>query len=181
MQQRQHLKHSDYPTGSTFTNTDVHVLQHTVNIDALPEQLTGTRGTHSSLGNHGASQASDYNQQKSGSYEQNSTASASMVRPGEQHKHQRYSQQRSHELATGATVYQSSNMTHQSSTQGRVPTNSNALKRGSNLSASGVHQAPNGGGPDVSRSTTDRRGHQKPHRPGTNNLHSRVWGDIFRC
>ena len=35
------------------------------------------------------------------------------------------------------------------------------------MTASGVLQTPNGGGSqEVSRSSLDRRGHLKPHRPG---------------
>ena len=170
IQQRQHLKDRDHHTGTVPPNSDIHVLQHTVNIDAMPDQLpwiAAARGMHGNLGQQGAPHGSHYNQQKESPYQQNVTASVQATGSGDQQRHQRHLQQRPHEVVASTGTSQPSNILQQPSIHGRISSGSNAPGRGSNLSVSGVLQTPNGGGSqEGSRSSHERRGHQKPHRPG---------------
>ena len=157
---RQHLKDRD-PMGPMPANPEVHVLHQTISIDSGPGQLPRGRGVHGSAGSHGASLGPPYNQQKNSVYQQGPIASVHATGSGEQ-RHQRYSQSRSHEPG-GDSAYQTSTLIHQSSAQGR---GSGDIERSSNLSISGSHQPANGGALELSRSSSDKRGHPKPHRPG---------------
>ena len=157
VQQRQHQKDRDHPS----TNQDIHILQHTVNIDTIPEQIPGARGTHSSQGSQGGSYSSYYSPQKTSPYQQNSSVSVHVAGSGEQLRHQRFSQQKPHELVAGSTNYQSTN-TPIMPNQGR----GSLISVHKEAQDSSMAQASNGCTQDFIRSSYDRKGHQKPHRPG---------------
>ena len=160
VQQRQHQKDRDHPS----TNPDVHILQHTVNIDTIPEQIPGARGTHSSQGSQGGSYSSLYSPQKTSPYQQNSSVSVHVAGSGEQLRHQGFSQLKPHELVAGSINYQSTN-THQMPTHGRGSLSS-AHNKEAQMQGGSTLQASNGGTHEFSRSSYERKGHQKPHRPG---------------
>ena len=162
IQQRQHLRDRDPHT----TNSDVHVLQHTVNIETVQDQLPGTRGVHGSVLPHGV----QYNHQKTSPYQQNPTASVHSSGSGEPSRHQRYLPQRTHEHVVGAGSYAPNTAQQQPPIQGRI--SNSAQNRGSNSTGSAA-LAPNGGDQEATRSSSEKRGLQKPHRPGM--LKARFW------
>ena len=108
IQQRQHLKDRDpHPTSS-----DVHVLQHTINIDTVPDPSSGARGLHGPAIPHGLPHGLQYHQQKTSPYQQSQTGSVHSAVSGEQSRHQRYMQQRTQEQA-GANSYPPTNILQQ--------------------------------------------------------------------
>ena len=172
IKKRQHQKDREHPTMAS--NSDIRILQHTINIDQMPDHLPGTRagGTHGSFMPQ-AGAPTIYNIQKTGTYQQNMPASvlAAGAMAQAQQKHQRQ-HPRPHDLAASSSQ-SSNNMLPQTSAHGRIPGDNTAQgTRGSNLSVSGAQiQTPNGGGgPEATRYSQQRRGHQKPHRPGKTKL-----------
>ena len=155
VQQRQHLKDRDPHS----TNSDVHVLQHTINIEAIQDQLPGSRGVHGSVLPHGL----QYNHQKASPYHQNPTSSVHSAGSGESSRHPSHLPQRTHDRALGSGSYVPNTVQQQPPTHGRI-TNS-GLNRGSNPTGLAA-LAPNGGDQETTRSSSEKRGLQKPHRPG---------------
>ena len=158
VQMRQHQKDRDYLP----PNPDVHVLQHTVNIDTIPDQIPGAQGSHTAQGSQGGSYSSYYSPDKTSPYNQNSSISVNVAGSSEQPRHQRFPQQKPHDLASGSANYQSSNI-QQPSHPGRASHSNVHTKE---IQGSSTYQTSNGGSQEHSRSYYDRKGHQKPHRPG---------------
>jgi hypothetical protein len=149
IQQRQHLKDRDPHS----TNPDVHVLQHTVNIETIQDQLPGTRGVH----------GLQYNNQKTSPYQQNPTTSVHLAGSDEPSRHQRHLPQIPHEHAVGSGSYAPNTVQQQPPIQGRI--SNSAPNRGTNSMVLAAI-APNGGDQEATRSSSEKRGLQKPHRPG---------------
>ena len=157
VQQRQHQKDRDH----TPSNTDVHILQHTVNIDTIPDQIPGARGIHSSQGSQGGTYTSYYSPDKTNSFQPNSSISSHVTGSGEQLSYHKL-QQPPNELVAGHITYQSSNA-QQHLTHGRSLFNN---MEGKEVQGGSAFQTSNGGSQEYSRSLYDRKSHQKPHRPG---------------
>lgn len=158
VQQRQHQKDRDHLP----PNPDVHILQHTVNIDTIPEQIPGARGTHISQGPQGGSHNSYYSPDETSSFQQNSSISIHVTGSNEHLRNQRFPQQKSNDLVKGSTSYHSSDLQQQPA-HGRY--------QGKEIQGGSASQISNGGSLEHSRSLYDRKGQQKPHRPGKNSFY----------
>ena len=174
MQQRQHLKDRNHHSGTMPQNPDIHVLQHTINVDTMPDNQSGVAGARRIQGYYGqpgALHSSHYDQQKTSSYQPNLTSS---IQGSDQLKHQR-PHQRPYDFGVSTSAGQPSNDLHQVSLHGRDLSDNKIPRRISNMSGSGVLQTSNGGGTqDIPSSLHDRRMHQKPHRPGKFRANSKV-------
>ena len=167
IKKRQHQKDREHQ--SMGSNSDIRILQHTINVDQMPDQLSGARaagGMHGSFMQQGGS-STHYNFQKTGSFQHNMPASILAAGSMAQAQQRRQRQQPTHHDLS-ASSQSSSNILHQTSARGRISGDDTAQgTRGSNLLVSGVPiQTPNGGGTVEGARSHQRRGHQKPHRPG---------------